>query len=68
MCDSRSCTMFKLLHRSPSAHEHADRLARTVMILFEQRLRDEEIIVSKAVNQEMLVPSIGLWRENSIAS
>ena len=58
----------ELLRRSPSVHEHADRLARTVMKLFDQGLRDEETIVSKAIIQEMLVSSIGLWRENSIAS
>jgi len=59
---------FEVLQRCPKSHANADRLARTVMKLFDQGLRDEEAIVSKAVKQEELVSGIGQRRENNIAS
>jgi hypothetical protein len=43
----------EMLHRGPKTHENADRLARTVMKLFGQGLRDEDILASKATNHEV---------------
>jgi hypothetical protein len=42
------------LHRGPS-DKYADRLARRVMTLFDQGLRDENVIASAAVRQERLI-------------
>ncbi|ATU94096.1 hypothetical protein [Phyllobacterium zundukense] len=51
----------------PHSHEHANRLARTVMKLFDQGLRDE-LLIAKAVEKELTVTSIASEREHSIAS
>jgi hypothetical protein len=47
----------KELQRS-SNHEHADRLARRVMTLFDQGLRDETVIAAAAAHQERLIARI----------
>lgn len=49
------------LHRAQD-HEDADRLARRVMTLFDQGLRDAEIIARAAANQEMLIANIASLR------
>ncbi len=41
-----------------SDHEYTDRLARRVMKLFAQGLRDEEVLASAAAYQEALVARI----------
>lgn len=46
------------LQRCPKSHEDAGRLARRVMTLFDEGLRDEDAIVSAAVFQEHLVTEI----------
>ncbi len=43
----------EMLGRCSHTHEHANRLARTVMRLFDQGLRDDVIIAVMAVEQEM---------------
>ena len=43
----------EMLGRCSHTHEHANRLARTVMRLFDQGLRDDVIIAIMAVAQEM---------------
>lgn len=50
------------LQRGPD-HQYADRLARRVMALFDQGLRDEEIIASNAAHQERLIARIGALRQ-----
>ena len=57
-----------LLQRSPCEHENAERLARTVVKLFDHGLRDEDILVAKAAEQEFMVSGIAERRDNSIAS
>ncbi|MBB3149594.1 hypothetical protein FHS21_006048 [Phyllobacterium trifolii] len=49
------------LHRAQD-HEDTDRLARRVMTLFDQGLRDAEIIARAAANQEMLIANIASLR------
>ena len=49
------------LHRA-QGHEDTDRLARRVMTLFDQGLRDAEIIARAAANQEMLIANIASLR------
>lgn len=41
-----------MLLRDPRTHEHADRLARTVMKLFDRGLRDPKIIADQASERE----------------
>ncbi|MEK1888994.1 MAG: hypothetical protein AAAB35_15795 [Phyllobacterium sp.] len=48
----------KQLQRCPKSHADADRLARRVMTLFDEGLRDEAAIVSAAVFQENLITEI----------
>lgn len=50
------------LQLCPKSHEDADRLARRVMTLFDEGLRDEAAIVSAAVFQERLVTEINVNR------
>lgn len=45
------------LHRGPG-DKYADRLARRVMTLLDQGLRDENVIASVAVHQERLITRI----------
>lgn len=61
-------TASEMLHRCPKTHENADRLARTVMRLFDQGVRDENIIASRAVNEETVLLGITLLRQDSLAS
>ncbi|WP_457302163.1 hypothetical protein [Phyllobacterium sp. P5_D12] len=49
------------LHRAQH-HEDTDGLARRVMTLFDQGLRDPEIIARTAANQEMLIANIASLR------
>lgn len=56
-----------LLQRDPTTHEHADRLARCVMKLFAQGIRDANEIAIKAAEHEASVSVIGDKRD-SIAS
>lgn len=56
-----------ILQRDPTTHEHADRLARCVMKLFDQGMRDTKLIAAKAAEHEASVSAIGYARE-SIAS
>ncbi len=49
------------LQRGPS-HKYTDQLARRVMTLFDQGLRDDEVIASTAVYQETLIEKIGAIR------
>jgi hypothetical protein len=53
------------LHRGPD-HEYANRLARRVMTLFDQGLRDEEIIALNAAHQERLIARIGALRHGVV--
>ncbi|UXN66256.1 hypothetical protein N8E89_24065 (plasmid) [Phyllobacterium sp. A18/5-2] len=48
----------EMLGRCSHTHEHANRLARIVMKLFDQGLRDDLIIAIKAVQQEMTADGI----------
>jgi hypothetical protein len=41
-----------ILQRDPTTHEHADRLARCVMKLFDQGMRDAKEIATKAAEHE----------------
>jgi len=45
----RACA---LLGQSPIYYEHKDRLARTIMMLFDDGTRDVEILASIAVHRE----------------
>ena len=56
-----------ILQRDPTTHEHAERLARCVMKLFDQGMRDAKQIAAAAVDQEASVSAIGDERD-SIAS
>jgi hypothetical protein len=58
----------ELLGRCPSTHENANRLARTVMKLFDKGVRDAEVLAWIATNQETVVSNITLERRNSTAS
>ncbi len=49
----------ELLGRSPSTHEYANRLARTVMKLFDRGLRDPEVLAWVAANHETGVSKVG---------
>lgn len=46
------------LKRCPRSHQDANRLARRVMTLFDEGLRDEDAIASAAAFQEGLVTDI----------
>ncbi|ATU92750.1 hypothetical protein [Phyllobacterium zundukense] len=50
------------LDRGPS-DKYADQLARRVMTLFDQGLRDENVIASTAVHQERLITRIVALRQ-----
>ena len=54
-----------MLGRCSLTHEHVNRLARTVMKLFDQGLRDDLIIAAKAAEQEMTVTRIASERDSS---
>lgn len=49
-----------IIRRDPTTHEHADRLARIVMRLFDQGLRDVEAIARKAADKEAAICGIKL--------
>ncbi|MBB3234465.1 hypothetical protein [Phyllobacterium endophyticum] len=53
-----------ILQRDPTTHENADRLARMVMKLFDQGLRDPKEIAVAAADQETLVSAIGSQRDS----
>jgi hypothetical protein len=53
----------EMLQRCAFTDENANRLARTVMKLFDQGLRDEEVIASRAAEQEKAVCDIADERE-----
>jgi len=55
------------LQRCPKSHENADRLARTVMKLFDQGLRDEMLIAAKAAEQEMKATNIASYRDSMVS-
>lgn len=55
----------RALQRSPLTDENALRLARRVMTLVDRGLCDEEVIVSAAVHQEMLLAGIVARRHNA---
>jgi hypothetical protein len=57
-----------LLQRSPKEHENAERLARTVMNFFDQGIRDEEALIAKAAEHELMVSGIADRRDHPIAS
>jgi hypothetical protein len=48
-----------MLRRDTRNHEHADRLARTVMQLFDQGTRDAKLIAMSAVDQEAKISANG---------
>jgi hypothetical protein len=54
----------KKLHRAQD-HEDTGRLARRVMTLFDQGLRDVDVIARAATNQEMLVAKIASLRSSA---
>jgi hypothetical protein len=54
------------LHRT-QGHEHTDRLARRVMTLFNEGLRDAEVIARAVANQEMLISNIASLRSSARA-
>ena len=58
---AHACASLKL-GRDPVTHENADRLARTVMNLFNKGLRDEEAIVLRASEEEATASAIGKAR------
>jgi hypothetical protein len=51
-----------ILQRDPTTHENADRLARTVMKLFDQGMHDPKEVAATAVDQEIAVSQIGSQR------
>jgi hypothetical protein len=55
----------EMLGRCAHTHEHANRLARTVMKLFDQGLRDELLIAAKAVEHEITATNIARERASS---
>lgn len=58
----------ELLGRCPHTHEHANRLARIVMKLFDRGLRDAEVLAWVAANQETVISNIASEREGRKAS
>jgi hypothetical protein len=46
------------LRRDPSIHEHADRLARIVLKLFNHGIRDVKAIAKKAADEEAAICGI----------
>ncbi|PSH65334.1 hypothetical protein [Phyllobacterium sophorae] len=58
----------EMLGRCSHSHEHANRLARTVMKLFDQGLRDDLIIAARAVEQEVTATRIASERDSSIVT
>lgn len=62
---TKACEM---LNRCPKTHESGDRLARIVMRLFDQGVRDENNIAWKAINEETVLSGITLLRQDSLAS
>jgi len=52
------------LHRA-QGHEDTDRLARRVMTLFDQGLRDAEVIARTAANQEISIAKITSLRSSA---
>jgi hypothetical protein len=53
-----------ILQRDPTTHENADRLARTVMKLFDQGMHDPKEVAAAAVDQEIAVSQIGSQRDS----
>ncbi|MDR6635909.1 cation transport regulator ChaC [Phyllobacterium sp. 1468] len=51
-----------MLGRDPTSHENAERLARTVMKLFDHGMRDAKEIAMEAVDQETQVSDIAATR------
>lgn len=49
----------------PPKYQYADRLARRVMMLFDQGLHDAGAIASAAVHQERLIAQIGFLRDTA---
>jgi hypothetical protein len=49
----------------PPNYPHADRLARRVMALFDEGLRDAETLASAAAHQERLIAQIALVRDTA---
>jgi hypothetical protein len=58
----------ELLGRCPHTHEHANRLARIVMKLFDRGLRDAEVLAWVAANQETVISDFASERDGSEAS
>lgn len=58
----------ELLGRCPHTHEHANRLARIVMKLFNRGLCDAEVLAWVAANQETVISNIASEREGRKAS
>ncbi|NTS30657.1 hypothetical protein HQ945_05265 [Phyllobacterium sp. BT25] len=56
----------QMLGRCYLTHEHANRLARTVMKLFDQGLRDDLFIAAKAVEQELTTTKIADDRNHMV--
>lgn len=52
----------EILKRDPATHENADRLARTIMKLFSQGIRDDRRLAVTAADQEALVSCIATKR------
>ena len=51
--------------RRDQGHEDTDRLARRVMTLFDQGLRDAEVIACTAANQKILIAKIVSLRSSA---
>ncbi|WP_271896352.1 hypothetical protein [Candidatus Phyllobacterium onerii] len=56
-----------ILNRDPTTHENAERLARCIMKLFDQGMRDAKDIALKAAEQEASVSAIGDERDGGIS-
>lgn len=48
----------KQLRRSPTTHENAERLARRIMSLFDQGMRDADAIASVTISQAQLIARV----------
>ncbi|TXR46272.1 hypothetical protein [Phyllobacterium endophyticum] len=57
----------KQLQRSQN-HEFTDRLARRIMTLFDQGVRDEEVLALAAMEQEELLAKIVALRKNRVTA
>ena len=52
-----------ILKRDPTTHENAERLARCIMKLFDQGMRDAKLMAAAAADQEASVSAIGDERD-----